>query len=175
MFLSLQTKIWLTVEVTYDNIFYHPIIEFSKDGICTMLLKGNTESEVICSIFNSVKPIAVQMKIKNCRLLLKSDEHSFYLFDNCPIKNYREKIEKYKISGFETERKKFLTLTPTELKVLEHNHSGQGKDAMAIEKSMKLSTYNLHIKRIYKKLELHNSKQLYIWTERYLVILKMNG
>ena len=172
MIFSKDKDVRLFVELSYDNLQYHPFIEFSKTALFTILSNGSSETEFILSIFNSCKDLKKNSTITNYRLRFQSDKDQFFLFEDCPLVNYVEAKSKIISTNIIDELMKFKLLTLKEIEVLRYIYDGKNKKDIEQTLNMKKSTFNLHIKRIYKKLELHNTNELFKWCEKFLLLMK---
>lgn len=172
MIFSKDKDVRLFVELSYDNLQYHPFIEFSKTALFTILSNGSSETEFIMSTFNSCKDLKKNSNITNYRLRFQSDSDQFFLFEECPLTNYSEAKTKIVSKNIVDELVKFRLLTLKEIEVLRYIYDGKNKKDIVQTLKMQKSTFNLHIKRIYKKLEVHNTNELFKWCEKFLVLMK---
>lgn len=162
----------MIIEVSYDNLHYKPYFEFGKEALSQVIASGKSKSEFIHSTFNSCKVLKEDPSIKNYRMKVQTVEGQYFLYDGCPVENYFEANRLLNESELAAEIEKYKTLTPKEILVLEYNHQGVCKNKMKDELKIQKSTFKVHMKRIYKKLDIHNAKQFLRWCDRFLSSMK---
>lgn len=162
----------IIIEVSNDNIYYRPYFEFGKGALCMVEANGKTEHEFILSTFYSCESLLRDPAVKNYRMIVQSNGVQYYVFGNCPMKKTNEQGNLLEDADILVERKKYITLTAKEIEILEYTYKTTNLSKVQSELKIQLSTFRLHLKRIYKKLDLHSSKQLYKWCERFLSSMK---
>lgn len=172
MIFSKDKDVRLFIEFSDDNLLYYPFIEFTKMALFKILSNGCSEAEFIMTTFNSCKDLKKNAAITNYRLRFQSDNDQFFLFENCPLENFVEAKSKTVSDNVIDELVKFKLLTSKEIEVLRYIYDGNNKKDIEQNLNMKTSTFNLHIKRIYKKLEVHNTNELFKWCEKFLILMK---
>lgn len=167
MIFSQERGLRLFVESTNDNFNFHPFLEFNKSALFRVLSNGLSEMDFVFSILNSLKELNDDPNGKKYRLKLRSNTEEYFIYDECPIK----KISLTNSGLSEGEKKsshaQFKLLTPKELEILNLMFVKKSRENVNIELNMKKSTLNVHLKKIYKKLEVHSFRELLKWGEGY--------
>ena len=168
MIFSKDADIRMYVELSYDSLSYHPLIEFNKKAMFEVLSNGGTETEFILRTLNSCKELINTTDIKNIRVRYQVNNEQFYFFGKCPFSNYNEANLILHENEKLIQRMLFEKLTTKEIEVLKFISNEKDKKNVTSKLKIQISTFNLHIKNIYKKLGVHSLHELRQWCDKYL-------
>lgn len=172
MIFEKNKELKMIVEVSYDNLQFYSVFQFNNAAFNKVLENGKSVSDFIMSTFSSCKVLKEDLAVKSYRLKIQTSSREFFIFEDW-VDNFKVEADKKFLSvEIEAERKKFKTLTAKEIIVLEYNHQGTCKNRINSELNIKPSTFKVHLKSVYKKLDLHSAKDFFKWCERFLLLMK---
>lgn len=165
----------LSFSLSQDGIFYHKIFEIGEPSIHQQLSSGRTSSQIIDSFFESGKELINSGHYKDFKIQIWDGKVLFNLTHSGQIQPDDYQLDKFvDESDLEIQRAKFQKLTKAERQVLRHLLNGTEQNSLSEEMHICKYTVRTHLKRIYKKLEVHSKEELLTWLRKYGVHFDLN-